>query len=254
MSKDSGSKNQKVVQTSAPWKPQATRWQQSLADLDKLYNAGALHINPYPGQTVAPASPETQQAWSGTAQRALAGSPLNDASSAYVSRILDPSYLGSDSPGLQSVIDAARQGVNAQYSMAGRTFSGAHAGGLASSEGQLRYQDLLRKAQEQQAAAQFAPTLAQQDYYDLAQLGQVGDQREAYMQDLINADINRYNMLQQAPINELSLYQQLIGGNLGGTTTGTQPKQQQPSTGSQLLQTLASLGSAYLGSGGTFGL
>ena len=130
--------------------------------------------------------------------------------------------------------------------MAGRTFSGAHAGGLASSEGQLRYQDLLRKAQEQQAAAQFAPTLAQQDYYDLAQLGQVGNQREAYMQDLINADINRYNLLQQAPINELSLYQQLIGGNLGSTTTGTQPKQATPSTGSQLLQTLASLGSAAL--------
>ena len=33
-------------------------WEQSLSDLDKLRQAGALRINPYPGQTVAPASPE----------------------------------------------------------------------------------------------------------------------------------------------------------------------------------------------------
>lgn len=223
MSKDSGSDTVQTQSSSAPWGPQATRYQTALKDLDKLYKAGGLRVNPYPGQTVAPTSPETQQAWAGTAQRAQAGSPLNQASSSYLLNVLNPNYLMSDSPGLQSVIDQSRQGVNAQFAMGGRTFSGAHAGGLGASEGALRYQDFARKAAEQMGAAQFAPQLAREDYYDLGQLGQVGSQREAAMQDQINADINRYNALQNAPINELALYQQLIGGNLGGQTSATQP-------------------------------
>jgi hypothetical protein len=225
MGKDSGQKTQKTKTETEPWGPQADRYRTGLADLDKLRAAGALRINPYPGQTVADTAPETGQAWAGIANRATAGSPLNRMSADYVSRVLDPSYLTSDSAGLQSVIDQARQGVNAQFAMGGRTFSGQHAGGLASSEGQLRYQDFARKAAEQQNAAQFAPQLAAQDYYDLAQLQGVGTERQGHMQDLINADINRFNTLQSAPSNELALYQQLIGGNLGGKTTGTQPVQ-----------------------------
>lgn len=251
MSKDSGSKTQKVQSSTAPWGPQATRWQTSLGDLDRLRTSGALRINPYPGQTVAGASPETEAFWSGTAGRAQAGSPLNAMSRDYVSRILDPSYLTEESSGISDVLDMASNDVNARFAMGGRTFSGAHAGALGKQLGGIRYQDFARRAGEQQAAAQFAPQLAREDYYDLGQLGQVGGQREAYMQDQINADIDRYNKLQQAPINELALYQQLIGGNLGGTTQGTQPRQAQPGTGSQLAQVLASLAGSYFGSGGT---
>ena len=226
MGKDSGSKTQKTQQTSEPWGPQAERYKTGLSWLDNLRASGALRINPYPGQTVADTAPETAQAWSGIANRATAGSPLNRMSGDYISRVLDPNYLTSDSPGLSAIIDQARQGVNAQFSLGGRTFSpGAHANALASSEGQLRYQDLVRKAGEQQSAAQFAPQLAAQDYYDLSQLQGVGTERQGHMQDLINSEINRFNTLQGAPSNELALYQSLIGGNLGGTTTGTQPVQ-----------------------------
>ncbi len=240
MGKDSGNDTQTTTQSSAPWGPQAKRWQTALSDLDKLRSSGALRINPYPGQTVAPTSQETANAWTGIANRAQSGSPLNQMSSAYVQRTLDPNYLMSDSPGLQSVLDGAANDVNARYAMAGRTFSGSHAGALNQSQGQLRYQDFARKAAEQQAAAQFAPQLAREDYFDLGQLQQVRGQREAAAQDLINADINRYNSLQNAPINELALYQQLIGGNLGGTTTATQPKQQ----GNTALSILGGLGQA----------
>jgi hypothetical protein len=228
MGKDSGNDTQQTTTSSAPWGPQAKRWQTALGDLDKLRSSGALRINPYPGQTVAPTSDETANAWTGIANRAQSGSPLNQMSSQYVQRTLDPNYLMSDSPGLQSVLDSSANDVNARFAMAGRTFSG----------NQLRYQDFARKAQEQAAAAQFAPQLAREDYFDLGQLQQVGGQREAAMQDQINADINRYNSLQNAPINELALYQQLIGGNLGGTTTATQPKQQ----GNSALGILGGLG------------
>jgi hypothetical protein len=238
MGKDSGNDTQQTTQTSQPWGPQAQRWKTALGDLDKLRASGALRINPYPGQTVAPTSDETANAWTGIASRAQSGSPLNAAASGYVQNVLNPGYLTSDSPGLTNVLDSAANDVNARFAMAGRTFSGSHAGALNQSQGQLRYQDFARKAAEQQAAAQFAPQLAREDYFDLGQLQQVGGQREAAMQDQINADINRYNALQNAPINELALYQQLIGGNLGGTTTATQPKQQ----GNQALGILGGLG------------
>lgn len=238
MGKDSGNDTQQTTTSSAPWGPQAKRWKTALSDLDRLRASGALRINPYPGQTVAPTSQETANAWTGIANRAQSGSPLNQMSSQYIQNVLNPNYLTSDSPGLQSVLDSAANDVNARYAMAGRTFSGSHAGALNQSQGQLRYQDFARKAAEQQAAAQFAPQLAREDYFDLGQLQQVGGQREAAMQDQINADINRYNSLQNAPINELALYQQLIGGSLGGQTTATQPVQQ----GNQALGILGGLG------------
>ncbi len=238
MGKDSGSDTQTSTQSSAPWGPQAKRWQTALGDLDKLRASGALRINPYPGQTVAPTSQETSNAWTGIANRAQSGSPLNQMSSAYVQRTLDPNYLMSDSPGLSNVLDQAANDVNSRYAMAGRTFSGSHAGALNQSQGQLRYQDFARKAAEQQAAAQFAPQLAREDYFDLGQLQQVGGQREAAAQDQINADINRYNALQNAPINELALYQKLIGGSLGAQTTATNPVM----TGNQTASIVGGLG------------
>lgn len=237
MGKDSGQKTQQTTTSTAPWGPQGTRYQTALGDLDRLYKSGALRVNPYPGQTVAPTSPETAQAWTGIANRAQAGSPLNRMSGDYVQRVLDPSYLESGG-GLDPVLSAAANDVNARFSMAGRTFSGAHAGALGEQFGQIRYDDLLRKRAEQQAAAQFAPSLAREDYFDYGQLGQVGSQREAALQDQINADIERFNALQRAPINELALYQQLIGGNLGGTTTQTNPV----NTGNPALGILGGLG------------
>lgn len=192
-------------------------------DLLKSYQGGALFQSPYPGQSVAPPSPETAAAWQGTTSRAMAGSPLNAAAGGYIQRTLDPNYLMSDSPGLASVIDRSRQGVNAEFSRAGRTFSGAHAGALGSSEGQLRYQDFVRKAAEQAGAAGMAPNAAAQDYYDLQQLGGVGRQRQASLQDMINAEIERYNALQGGRANELSRFSQLLAGGGTGSTSTTSP-------------------------------
>lgn len=193
-------------------------------DLTNAYKGGALNLKPWMGDSVAPSSPETLAAWQGTADRAQAGSPLIDQSGAYLSRVLDPNYLFSDSPGLSSVLDAARNDVNAQFSMGGRTFSGAHAGSLGGKLGQIRYQDFARKAGEQQAAAGMAPGIARERYFDMQQLGQVGQQREAKLQDLINAEIERFNALQGGTANELGLFQRLLAGGGSGSTSTTQPR------------------------------
>jgi hypothetical protein len=216
-------------------------------NLTNAYKAGDLRQTPYMGETVAPVAPETSQAWTGIANRASAGSPLNTMSADYVSRVLNPDYLNSDSPGLQSVIDRSRQGVNAEFARAGRTFSGAHAGALGSGEGALRYQDFARKAGEQAGAAQFAPQLAREDYFDLSQLSGVGQQRQANLQDQINAEINRYNQLQAIPMTELGNFSQLLGGGGPGSSSTTQPMQS--NSGNPWLQgigTAASLASLFM--------
>ncbi len=206
-------------------------WDEYFKQVQGAFKGGALNLSPYPGQTVAPVSGETAGGWNQIAQQAGQGSPLLPAANNWVQSRLDPSFLTSQSPELQAVIDQARQGVNAEFSRGGRTFSGAHAGGLSGSEGQLRYQDLLRKSGEAQAAAQFAPTLARERYFDANQLLGVGQQREAKMQDLINAEIERFNALQGGRANELSLYADLLGGLGSGGSSTTSPVQYQKNNG-----------------------
>jgi len=221
-----GSKTQTVTQSDAPWSEQVPLWRNSYQRLNELYKSGALHINPYPGQTVAPVSPETSQAWSMISSRAQAGSPLNNLSQGYIGDVLSGRYLGQDAPGFSSVLDRARNAVNATYAMGGRYGSGAHDTAVAEGLGGILNDAYQAERGRMDAAAQLAPQLAQQDYFDAQQLAQVGGQRQAHLQDLINAEIQRYNALQQAPVNELALYQNFIGGNVGGTRTTTEPLQE----------------------------
>ncbi len=216
-------KNQTSTTTVNPYPAAKPGLDQFYGDLLKTYQQGGLYQSPYMGDTVAPVSPETAQAWQGTSDRATAGSDLNRASQSQIMARLDPNYLSTQSPELQAIIDQGRQGVNAEFARGGRTFSGAHAGGLAQSSGQLRFQDLLRKSGEQMSAIGMAPGAAREDYYDLQQLGGVGDQRQAQLQDLINAEINRFNALQGGKANELGMFSQLLqGGGPSGSST-TQP-------------------------------
>lgn len=227
-------KNQTVVQNQTPWGPQQAPLTQSIEDATKLYQAGGLNLNYYPGQTVAGLAPETTQGWNATAQRAQAGSPTLGAANQYVQGIL----TGNDTGLLDPAIDRIRSGVNANYSAAGRYGSGSHDRAVGDAVGNLIFNRMDQ-------AAQFAPQLAQADYYDAQQLGNVGSQRQAYAQDLINADINRFNFQQQSPANAISLYQQLVGGNYGGTSQTTQPVQLS-SGGNPWLQG-AGIGASFLG-------
>jgi hypothetical protein len=218
-----GGKTQKVTESHTPWPEQIPLWKTSYDRLNNLYKSGSLRIDPYPGKTVAPISPETGKAWNMVARRAQAGSPLNDLSKGYIGDVLRGKYLGQEAPGFSSVLDRTRNAVNATYSLGGRYGSGAHDAAVAQGVGGVLNDAYQAERGRMDAAAQFAPQLAQQDYFDAQQLAQVGSQRQAYLQDLINAEIQRYNAKQHAPINELALYQDFIGGNVGSTSTTTQP-------------------------------
>lgn len=218
-------KEQTTTVNQSPWSEQIPLWKTSYQRLNDLYKAGGLRINPYPGQTVAHLSPETEQAWGMMAERAQGGSPLNAAAKGYYGDVLGGKYLGQDAPGFGSVLDRVRNGVNANFALGGRYGSGAHSAAVAQGLGSVLNDAYQAERSRMDAAAQVAPQLAQQDYFDAQQLAQIGDRREAHLQDLINSEIERYNALQQAPLNELALYQNLIGGQLGGTQSTTQPVQ-----------------------------
>lgn len=67
----------------------------------------------------------------------------------------------------------------------------------------------------------FAPQLAQADYQDIASLSEVGTARENYAQELLNADIDKYNYEASRPSTALQNYANLIQGNYGMSGSST---------------------------------
>ncbi len=212
-------------------------------EANRLYqSAGPLY---YPGQTVADMSPERAAALAAQAARAQGGSPLMAASAAELGKTLGGAYLNAN-PYLQSAIDAASRGVTRNYqdavapgidsafSLAGRYGSGAHvaahdaaeknlAAQLGDVAGNLGYQGYATERANMLNALNAVPAYAQADYGDIAQLADVGRQREALAQALIDDQIARWNFEQQMPADKLRQYAGLVQGNLGGTTSTTQP-------------------------------
>ena len=212
------------TQITSPYSGAKPMVDESLKAAQGLYQGGALYMQPYGGQMVANAAPATLQGWGDITNLATQGSPLNQMSSDYVQRILDPNFLNSQTPGLGGVLDQARNSANAQISLAGRTGSGSHEAAVAGALAPILYQDYGNKMALQSQMAQFAPQLAQQDYFDANQLLNVGQQQQGLLQDQIDAEMQKYYAQQGAKANELGLYQDLISGNYGGTTVMTQPK------------------------------
>jgi hypothetical protein len=226
-----------------------------------LQSEGPLY---YPGQTVADMAPERAAALAAQAARAQNGSPLMSASQAELGKTLSGAYLNAN-PFLQHAIDAASQGVTRNYqdavapgidsafSLAGRYGSGAHmaahdaaeknlAAQLGDLAGNLGYQGYATERANMLNALNAVPAYAQADYGDIAQLADVGRQREAAAQALINDQVARWNFAQQMPADKLAQYAQLIQGNYGGTTTTTAPY----SSGAGMLGGIGS-GSSLLG-------
>jgi hypothetical protein len=162
-----------------------------------LYNSSQPSY--YPGSTVANQSSYTQAANQGIASRATNGSPLNQAAGGYLSGVLNGNYLNAGNPYQtalnKSIGDAVIPQVESQFSSAGRYGSPAMAGtmttALANAIAPSMYGNYQQERGNQQNAMSFAPTLANQDWADLGQLGQLGQQQDAYGQNLVNAGVNK---------------------------------------------------------------
>ncbi|WP_461521443.1 hypothetical protein [Porticoccus sp.] len=151
----------------------------------------------------------------------------------------------------QAFQDTVMPSINSTFGNAGRTGSGAHALTVGKATDALG-DDLSRMATDiyggnyamergnqmtaannlmqgyqgdmgaLQSLAGIAPTLANTDYMDFAQLGGVGNQVEGMAGDIVGDRTDRFNFQQNAPDANLARYVSAIQGTYGGTTNSTQ--------------------------------
>lgn len=224
---------------------------------------GGFNLKYFPGDTIADQSPDTLAAQDMIRQRAMNGSDTMNSAKGLLNQTLNGDFLDiSKAPGFQQGLEDIKKayttGTAAQTDAAFNR-SGAYGGTAYDETKQMQnkaYGDSLNKfggdmyqaeRQKQMQGLLFAPQMANQDYFDAQQLSGLGAQQEDYAQGQINEDINRFNFDQNSPINALQMYQNLISGNYGSTSTGTQPYYSNRGAGM--------LGGALTGAslGGTYG-
>jgi hypothetical protein len=93
---------------------------------------------------------------------------------------------------------------------------------LANTAGQLAYQNYAQERGAQQQATMAAPSMAQADYQDIQQLLNAGQMREGYTGQQTQADIAKFNFLQNQPQQNLSNYLSMVYGNPMGRVTNQQ--------------------------------
>lgn len=219
-----------------------------------LYQTGGPQY--YQGNTVVPFSDQTERALGLTEQRALNGSPINNAAQDYATRTLNtaptsqfgsgPNPYGSvNNPYLDATFNKAADSVQnrleSQFAGAGRNVMASRPansdmladlatniyGGAYEAErnrGQQSYeaerdrmaQDLDRQRSTQYAVAGMAPQLANQDYVDLQALGGVGGQVEDLASRLMEDQAARWDFSQNAPQMNLDNYIARVTGSYPG--------------------------------------
>jgi len=196
----------------------------------------------YPGQTYVGPSGQTTAGLSAAEQIATGGNPLLQGALQQQQNVISGKYLGANPyleaalrPGQQAATRAYEQaisGTRSQAAGAGRYGSGAQtqleslsqenlANALANAAGQAAYQNYAAERGIQNQAAQYAPTLSQARYQDVNQLMNLGQIREGYAQQALQADIDRYNYEQNLPYQQLANYSALIQGTPMGQTSTT---------------------------------
>jgi len=242
-----------VAEPARPWTPgnpaQPARGaiQGVLPAAQQWFESGSP--TPYQGNTVAQLDPNQLQALQRTSERSLAGSDLNRAAQSGVQSTLQGDYLNAN-PYLDATFDKAAGGLTRQYqntvmpsivsmySTAGRYGSGAMQGataeagrglgeGLSGLANDIYGGNYQAERGRMMSAATMAPQLASQDYADIqAQLG-AGGVMQAQNQQNLNADISKWDFMQNQPLNKL----QAMSGLINGTGAGLGQQNSQTTAG-----------------------
>ena len=197
----------------------------------------------YSGQTYVGPSEQTQAALQAQQTRALAGNPLLTQAQQQQSDVISGNYL-QNNPYFNQAMQGAAQGATQNYndaimaaqgnaSRAGRYGSNVSAdiqnraantlsNTLANKYGELAYSNYANERSMQNQAAQYAPTMANADYYDIDRLAGVGKTAEDYSKTALQSDIDRFNFQQNLPYQKLNQYMQSISGMPTGQVSTTQ--------------------------------
>lgn len=174
----------------------------------------------FPGQTFVDYSPESLAALDLTTQRALAGSPVNQAAAQQLTGTLRGDYLDPGNPWLGNVGTAierqVRPAVDSRMAAANRMGSGAsdelYARTFADAIAPYAFQNYENERQRQMAGVRQAPTTALEDYRDFSALQGVGAAREAQSQLQLQDAMNRYQFGEDEILRRLGQMQAFTGG------------------------------------------
>jgi hypothetical protein len=234
-----------------------------LQQAQQLYQGGGPQY--YGGQTYVSPTTTTQTGLQALEARASLGNPLLQSAQNQLQNTVSGGFLGGN-PFFQGAFAPAAQAAETQFkstlgdiasksSMAGRYGSGAmgslqdRATGafgqqLANTAGQLAYQNYADERNRQQQATLAAPAMTSADYQDIQNMLQAGQLREGYQGQQQQADIAKFNFLQNQPQQNLQNYLSLVYGNPLGRVG------QQTSSGTTDTSTLQNvLGLAAVGGG-----
>jgi hypothetical protein len=190
----------------------------------------------------------------GITQRATQGSPLIGASSDYIQKQIAGDF---DNPYLADAIRLAQSEqipglgymANASGSFGNSGINQAAVQNMGNIATDMRFNAYNADRQRQMEAAQYAPTLANQDYQDMQMLMGVGDARRAYQQQIYDAQRGEWEAANQWPYTQLDwLTNQIRGvgyGSGAGTTTTTGPNPYQQSGFANLIGGGALAGSLF---------
>jgi len=223
-----------------------------LSEAQRLYQAGGPQY--YGGPTFVSPSTTTQTGLQALEARASLGNPLLQSAQNQLQSTVSGEFLGGN-PFFQGAFAPAAKAAESQFkqslgdiasksSLAGRYGSGAmgtlqdratgaFSQSLANTAGQLAYQNYDAERARQQAATMAAPQMASADYQDIQNLINAGQMREGYTGQQQQADIQRFNFLQNQPQVNLQNYLSSIYGN-----PINRAQQQTGSTGPSTLQNL----------------
>lgn len=216
-----------ATNTSEPWTEQKPYITKGFSEAEKIYNSSGPQY--FPGSTVAGFSPEQQQAFGMTTNRATAGNQTMKAAEGFTQDTLGGKYSGDpyQSQVFNNIASRVTPQVNAQFSSAGRYGSGAHADSMtrALTESFAPYasQQYQQGLDRMGNAASMAPTFAANDYQDIGALADVGMQKQVMGQAELDDAKARFDYSQDLPYNKLAQFQSAIGGNWGGQTTSATP-------------------------------
>lgn len=215
-----------TTQKSEPWSGQQNY-------LKAAYREAKTNLNNpmeyYQGDQVAPFSPETEQALAMQTQRAQTGSPLVNLAQGEAQKSMSGDYLDAGNPHFQQMADRIRgqvqPAIDARFATAGSAGSPlanrALGMGLGDAIGGLAYQNYGDERTRMMQNQALAPELANQDYYDIGRLSEVGATRENLNQQQINAAMQQHQFEQMEPWQRLQMYNQIIQGSSPGAQITT---------------------------------
>jgi hypothetical protein len=199
--------------------------------------------SPYQGQKIADIAPETLYGLNMTAERAVNGSPVMNATQQNMAATMNGDYMSPDSnPYLKANVNQAlgdvQTRVNSQFNNANYGTT-AHQETLARSLGdqanQLYGANYSNERTNQMRGAMFAPQLAQADYADASALTGVGDAYRSLEQESLNQSLADWTEAQQDPYKKMDTLASTIstasGGYANSSSSAPNPYQTSPVAG-----------------------